>query len=119
MKKLSSQQLRTIRIFTIIIGMLICFVIWLCLPDVINNNALFHVGNGKTGSKLGALLLVLIPLFGFIPGRMEEEIHTKDSKERVELKEKFDRKSEEIQLAVSLLCSVVACLVMLCGLVLC
>lgn len=119
MKKLSSQQLRTIRIFTIIIGMLISFVIWLFLPDVINNNALFHVGNGKYGSKLGALLLVLIPLFGFIPGRMGEEIHTKDSMERGELKEKLDRKSEEIQLAIALLCSVVACLAMLCGLVLC
>ena len=119
MKKLSSHQLRSIRIFSIIIGMLISFIIWLFLPDVINNNALFHVGNGKYGSKLGALLLVLIPLFGFIPGRSDEEIHTKDSQERVELKEKLDRKSEEIQLAVSILCSVVACLVMLCGLVLC
>lgn len=119
MKKLSSQQLRIIRIFTIIIGMLISFVIWLLLPDVIKNNALFHVGNGKYGSKLGALLLVLIPLFGFIPSRMGEEIHTKDSMERGELKEKLDRKSEEIQLAVSLLCSVAACLAMLCGLVFC
>ena len=119
MKKLSSQQLRTIRIFTIIIGMLIGFVIWLFLPDVISNNALFHVGNGKYGSKLGALLLVLIPLFGFIPGRMGEEIHTQDSMERSELKEKLDRKSEEIQLAIALLCSVVACLAMLCGLILC
>ncbi len=119
MKKLSSQQLRAIRIFIIIIGMLISFVIWLFLPDVLNNNALFHVGNGKYGSKLGALLLVLIPLFGFIPGRMDEEIHTKDSKERVELQEKYDRKSEEIQLAVALLCSVAACCAMLCGLILC
>ena len=119
MKKLSSLQLRTIRIFTIIIGMLISFVIWLFLPDVISNNALFHVGNGKYGSKMGALLLVLIPLFGFIPGRMGEEIHTKDSMERGALKEKLDKKSEEIQLAVALLCSVVACLAMLCGLILC
>ena len=119
MKKLSSRQLRTIRIFTIIIGMLISFIIWLFLPDVLKNNALFHVGNGKTGSKFGALLLVLIPLFGFIPSRMDEEIHTNDSMERVELQEKIDRKSEEIQLAVAFFCSVVACLVMLCGLVLC
>ena len=119
MKKLSSRQLRTIRIFTIIIGMLISFIIWLFLPDVLKNNALFHVGNGKTGSKLGALLLVLIPLFGFIPGRMDEEIHTKDSMERVELKEKFDKRSEEIQIAVAFFCSVVACLAMLCGLALC
>ena len=119
MKKLSSHQLRSIRIFTIIIGMLISFVIWLLLPDVINNNALFHVGNGKYGSKLGALLVVLIPLFGFITRGMSEEIHTKDSMERAELKEKFDKRSEEIQLAVSLFCSIAACLVMLCGLVLC
>ena len=119
MKKLNSKQLKTIRIFIIIIGILISFVIWLFLPDVINNNALFHVGNGKYGSKLGALLLVLIPLFGFIPGRMDEEIHTKDSMERVELKEKFDKRSEEIQIAVAFFCSVVACLAMLCGLALC
>ena len=119
MKKLTSKQLRIIRIFTIAIGMLISFLIWLFLPDVISNNALFHVGNGKYGSKIGALLVVLIPLFGFIPARMEEEIHTKDARERVELKEKFDKRTEEIQLAVAIFCSAIACFVMLCGLVFC
>ena len=119
MKKLTSKQLRTIRILIIVIGILISFCIWLFLPEVINNNALYHVGNGKYGSKIGALLLVLIPLFGFIPCRTDEEIHSKDSMERADLKEKFDKRAEEIQIAVALFCSGVACLVMLGGLFLC
>ena len=119
MKKLTSKQLRTIRILIIVIGLLISFCIWLFWPDVINNNALYHVGNGKYGSKIGALLLVLIPLFGFIPCRTDEEIHSKDSMERADLKEKFDKRAEEIQIAVALFCSGVACLVMLGGLFLC
>ncbi len=119
MKKLSSKQLRTIRIFTIVIGMLISLIIWLFLPDVINNNALFHVGNGRYGSKIGALLIMLIPLFGFIPARMDEEIHSEDLMERAELQEKFDKRAEKIQFVVAIFCSMAACLVMLGGLVLC
>ena len=116
MKKLNSRQLRTIRIFTIVIGMLISFCIWLFWSDVINNNALYHEGNGKYGSKIGALLIVLIPLFGFIPCRAEDEIHSNDLLERAELQEKFDKRAETTQVAVALFCSMVACLVMLGGL---
>lgn len=119
MKKLTSKQLRIIRILIIVIGILISFCIWLFLPDVINNNALYHVGNGKYGSKIGMLLIVLIPLFGFIPCRTDEEIHSKDSMERAKLQEKFDKRAEETQLAVALFCDGTACLVMLGGLFLC
>lgn len=119
MKKFSSKQLKTIRIITIFVGMLLSFVIWLCIPDVIKNNSFFHVGNGEYGSKYGALIAVLIPLFGFIPTRMEEEIHTKEPGERAELQEKLARRTEEIQLAVALFCGIVACAVMLCGLMFC
>ena len=119
MKKLTSKQLRMLRIIIIVSGMLISFFIWLFWPDVINNNALYHVGNGKYGSKIGALFIVLIPLFGCIPCRTDEEIHSNNPMERAELQEKFDRRAEEIQLAVSLFCSGTACLVMLGGLFLC
>lgn len=119
MKKLTSKQLRTIRILIIVSGMLISFCIWLFWPDIINNNDLYHVGNGKYGSKMGALLIVLIPLFGFIPCRTDEEIHSEDSMERAELQEKYDKRAEEIQLVVALFCSVTACFVMLGGLFLC
>jgi hypothetical protein len=119
MKKLTSKQLRTIRILITVSGILISFCIWLFWPDVINNNALYHVGNGKYGSKIGALFIVLIPLFGCIPCRTDEEIHSNNLMERAELQEKFDRRAEEIQLAVSLFCSGTACLVMLGGLFLC
>ena len=119
MKKLTSKQLKTIRILIIVIGMLISFCIWLFCPDVINNNDLYHVGNGEYGSKIGALLIVLIPLFGFIPCRTGEELHSEDALERAELQEKLDKRAEETQLAVSLFCSGTACLVMLGGLFLC
>ena len=116
MKRLTSKQLRTIRIFVIVVGILISFLIWLSWPDVINNNPLYHVGNGRYGSKIGALLVLLIPLFGFIPCRTDEEIHSEDPIERAELQEKIDKRAEEIQLYVALFCSMVACLVMLGGL---
>ena len=119
MKKLTSKQLRTIRILIIVIGILISFCIWLFLPEVINNNALYHVGNGKYGSKMGMLLIVLIPLFAFIPCCTDKEIHSKNSMERAELREKFDKRAEEIQIAVALFCSGAACIVMLGGLFLC
>ena len=119
MKKLTSKQLRTIRILITVSGILISFCIWLFWPDVINNNALYHVGNEKYGSKIGALLIVLIPLFGFVPCRTGEELHSEDSRERAELQEKLDKRAEEIQLAVALFCGGTACLVMLGGLFLC
>ena len=119
MKKLTSKQLRNIRRVIIVAGMLLCFIIWLFIPDVIKNNAAFHVGNGKYGSKMGALLIVLLPLFGFIPTRIEEEIHTKDPVERAELQEKFDRRSEEMQLVVAFYVTVLSCLAMLGGLIFC
>ena len=119
MKRLTSKQLRTIRIFVIVVGILISFFIWLSWPDVINNNPLYHVGNGKYGAKIGALLIVLIPLFGFCPSGMNEEIHSTDPMECAELQEKLDKRAEKIQLAVALFCSMVACLVMFGGLFLC
>lgn len=119
MKSLTSKQLRTIRIFIIFIGILISFCIWLFWPDVINNNPLYHVGNGKYGSKIGALLIVLIPLFGFCPSGTNEEIHSTDPVERAELQEKLNKRAEKIQIAVALFCSMVACLVMLGGRFLC
>ena len=119
MKKLTSKQLRTIRVLIIITSILISLWIWSAIPDVIDNNALYHVGNGKSGSKVGMLLIVLIPLFGFIPCRTGEEIHSADEAERAELQEKYDKRSEEIQLTVALFCSGIACLVMLGGLFLC
>ena len=91
MKKLTSKQLRTIRVLIIITSILISLWIWSAIPDVIDNNALYHVGNGKYGSKIGALLIVVIPLFGLIPCRTDEEIHSEDSMERAELQEKLDK----------------------------
>ena len=116
MKKLNSQQLRTIRVFVIVVGILISFFIWLSWPDVINNNALYHVGNGKYGSKMGALLILLIPLFGFCPSGLNEEIHSTDQIERAKLQERLDKRAETIRLYVAFFCSIVACLVMLGGL---
>ena len=98
MKKLYSKQLRTIRIITIIIGMLISFVIWLFLPNVINNNALFHVGNGRYGSKIGALLIMLIPLFGFIPARIAEEIHSEDLMEVLNYRKSLTKEQKKFSL---------------------
>ena len=65
MNKLTAKKLRIIRNSIIVVGIALAFVIWLQIPSVIENNAWFHVGNGKYGSKLGALLLLFLPAFLF------------------------------------------------------
>ncbi len=60
---MTSKKYRTLRNIVILIGIVGGFVLWLFIPSVIENNWLFHVGNGQYGSKGWALLLLFIPLF--------------------------------------------------------
>lgn len=87
MKKMTIKQLKTIRNLVCVVGILGGFIIWIFLPDTFQNTSFFHVGNGESGYKFGALILLLIQLFAFIPDIGKPEIHTEDPDERVKLEE--------------------------------
>jgi hypothetical protein len=63
------------------------------LPDTFRNTRLFHIGNTEFGYKPGALILLLIQFFAFIPDTDQNEIHTDDPGERARLEEEHVRKN--------------------------
>jgi len=94
-------------------GIIIAFILWLYTPSFIENNNLIHVGNGKYGSRLGFLLIVILPLLGLIPGKTGEELHTEDAKERAKTEDEWKIQSEKIQIAYTIGGAVTACVIMI------
>ncbi|MBQ6105417.1 MAG: hypothetical protein IJL03_05665 [Lachnospiraceae bacterium] len=92
MKKQSIKQLKIIRNLICVAGILGGFILWTFLPDTFQNTKLFHVGNGGSGLKGGALILLLIQFFAFIPDANKPEIHTENPEERAQLEEEYGRK---------------------------
>ena len=78
------------------------FVLWMFLPNTFQNTSLFHVGNGEYGFKAGALILLLIQFFAFVPGTNKAEIHSTDPEERVKLEEELVRKDTLLQVYTAL-----------------
>ena len=91
MKRLSIRQLKIVRNVVSVIGIVVGILLWKYLPDTFRNNGLFHVGNGEYGSKYGALIILVIQFFAFIPNTNIEEIHTDNPEERAKLEEKRTR----------------------------
>ena len=92
MKTKSVRQLKIMRNLICAAGIVGGFVLWMFLPNTFQNTSLFHVGNGEYGFKAGALILLLIQFFAFIPGTNKAEIHSTDPEERVKLEEELVRK---------------------------
>lgn len=113
MKKLSDSQLKTVRNLVSILGVTVGFALWWLLPGVFKNTSFFHVGTGEFGSKYGALVLLLLQLFAFVPADNSiEEIHTDDPEERLKLEEANKRKLLEIQAMRAIGLAVTICAVM-------
>jgi len=93
MKNLSIKQLKLIRNLICVAGIVGGFILWTFLPDTFQNTSLFHVGNGESGFKVGALILLLIQFFAFLPDTNQEEIHTEDPEERAKLEEERGKKN--------------------------
>lgn len=91
MKKLSVKQLKLIRNLICLAGIVGGFILWIFLPDTFRNTSLFHVGDGTYGFKAGALILLPIQFFAFIPDTHSSEIHTEDQEERTKLEEERAR----------------------------
>ena len=112
MDKMSSTRLKRIRNIIMVAGIVAAFIIWLFIPWVIENNRLVHVGNGRFGSKIGFLLILGLPLFGLIPHRPDEEIHTDDPVERARIEEEWEIASAKLQIIFTAAEGATACFVM-------
>ncbi len=93
MKNLSIKQLKMLRDLICAACIVGGIILWTFLPDTFQNTSFFHVGNGESGFKVGALILLLIQFFAFIPDANQEEIHTEDPEERTKLEEVRGRKN--------------------------
>lgn len=102
MKRLSNRKLKIVRNAICAIGIIVGFILWKCLPTAFENTQFFHVGNGKYGSKAGALLLLLLQFVAFIPYKDTEEIHTEDPQERVKIQEARDKNSLKQQVVMAI-----------------
>lgn len=116
MEKLTVKKLKFTRILIMLAGMAAAFILWLRIPVLVENNRLIHFGDGRYGSKLGFLLIVMLPLLGLIPKRaafMDPEIHADDAGERAKIEDERERESEKIKTAYTACYAVVACLIMI------
>ena len=78
------------------------FTFWLAIPYEFKNASFFHFGNGEYGTKIGALLLLLLSLFALIPNKDENEVHTTDSIERDKLVEEFALREAKWQVMIAI-----------------
>lgn len=112
MKKLSIKQLKIVRNLVCVAGILGGFILWTFLPDTFRNTSLFHIGNGEFGFKAGALILLLIQFFAFIPNTQQEEIHTEDPEERAKLEEERARENAHRQAFTAIFLSLTIWIIM-------
>lgn len=99
---MNSKKLRIIRDIIIIVSIIGGFILWLFLPSVFENTSFFHVGNGKYGSKIGALLMLLIPLTALFPVKNDDEIHTDDQEEKTKLLENRNIRARKTQIIIAI-----------------
>ena len=62
------------------------------------NSRFVHVGNGAYGHKIGALLVLLMPFMGFLPGNTKEEFHTDNEEEKIQMECDWNIKEKRAQI---------------------
>ncbi len=102
MKGLSSKTLKIIRNMIVLLGIFVGLLLWWRLPMVFKNTSTFHSGTGEYGLKFGALPILLLQFFAFLPGNSKEEIHSDDPTERARLEEENKRKGLQFQIGVAI-----------------
>lgn len=98
MRKCSVRTLKWIRNIIIMAGIAGGLIIWCRIPGTISNNPLVHVGNSMKGSKIGLLILLVLPLLSLFAGIRQEEIHTDDEAECARLEEGMHRAAVKAQI---------------------
>ena len=103
MKKLTAKELTIIRNVIVAVTMIGGLIVWFVLPSVVKNSSIIHVGNGQFGTKIGALVVLLFPLFALIPNTKHEDIHTDDPAEREAIVDERLKKDRKMQIAIAIL----------------
>ena len=111
--KESVQKLKTIRNVVMLGGIFLIFVLWLMAPDVFQNSRFVHVGNGAYGHKIGALLVLLMPFMGFLPGNTKEEFHTDNEEEKIQMECDWNIKEKRAQILYAICGDLVGVMVMI------
>lgn len=99
---MTSWKYKFLRNVFIFGGILISFLIWLFLPPIFVNTALFHVGTGAYGSKWGILLLIPLPLFSLFFRTGKIQFHGDD--------EEFCKAEQEASDKAQMQCGMIAAL---------
>ncbi len=97
------------------IGVVGGLLLWLRIPATILNSRFIHVGNGKYGSKIGLLVLLILPLFSLLGGINQDEFHADDETERVRLEEERKKKAVNTQICYAIGESILVLGLMLAG----
>lgn len=100
---MQTKKLKIIRNIIMIATAVLGFIFWLAIPYEFKNSTFFHFGTGEYGTKLGALLLLFLPLFALIPNKDENKVHTDDSVEREKLVEEFALREAKRQVMIAFL----------------
>lgn len=119
MNKWSLRTLKWIRNIIIMVGIAGGLIIWLRVPSVMLNNRFIHVGNGKYGSKIGMLILLILPFFSLFAGMEKDEIHTDDETERTRLGEETKRATVNTQICYAIAESILVLGLMFAGILFC
>ena len=109
---MTAKTCKLIRNIAIIAGMVIAFMIWLFLPDTIKNSPLFHVGTGEYGSKLGALILIPIPLFSLCFRKQKNEFHSEDQEFISQEKAKTEKTNMQLGMIAAIALSLLVIAIM-------
>lgn len=107
MENLSVKTLKILKIAVLLFGIVVGFIIWLQVPDMIK-------GSHPTDSpKTWLLLLLPIPLFALMIRKEECECHGTDMQLRKQLEEKNDKKQLMLQIVLGFICSLMVVATML------
>ncbi len=109
---MSAKQYKNLRNIIMIVGIIIAFIIWLFIPDTFKNSSIFHVGNGEYGSKLGALILLPLPLFSLCFRKSRTEFHGSDQEYAAHEQKEADKTNMQLGMVTSIALSLLVIILM-------
>ncbi len=109
---MKAKTMKRIRNIIMVAAVVIAFLLWLAVPYEFKNTSFFHVGTGEYGTKAGALILLLLPLFALIPHKNAAEVHTDDPAEREKIMEENALREAKTQVLIAIFLGITVVLIM-------
>lgn len=105
---MNANHYRIIRNIAILAGMVIAFIIWLFIPNTFKNTTFFHIGNGEYGSKWGALIILLLPLFSLCFRKGKQEFYSDDQDYILQEQTKAEKTNMQLGMITAIALSLLA-----------